>query len=167
MKVQASPMFNPDSVSFVAQKKMISHIAAAFLLLVAFAIHGTEQKNRGCSRLIHDVHLNRLLDLVSFFAISTAKVAGKNGSEDESPGSYAGQRHLSRQATNHSQGLFLAYHLWFVWGETNYEPGFRPKTKYGDGIKLPVPLVNRRQCPCRLLVQFDSGCWMILFSLPF
>ncbi|XP_028589686.2 macrophage colony-stimulating factor 1 isoform X1 [Podarcis muralis] len=43
---------------------MISHIAAAFLLLVAFAIHGTEQKNRGCSRLIHDVHLNRLLDLV-------------------------------------------------------------------------------------------------------
>ncbi|XP_033008354.1 macrophage colony-stimulating factor 1 isoform X2 [Lacerta agilis] len=43
---------------------MISHIAAAFLLLVACAIHGTEQKNRGCSRLIHDVHLNRLLDLV-------------------------------------------------------------------------------------------------------
>ncbi|CAI5777416.1 macrophage colony-stimulating factor 1 isoform X2 [Podarcis lilfordi] len=43
---------------------MISPIAAAFLLLVAFAIHGTEQKNRGCSRLIHDVHLNRLLDLV-------------------------------------------------------------------------------------------------------
>ncbi|XP_034979070.2 macrophage colony-stimulating factor 1 isoform X1 [Zootoca vivipara] len=43
---------------------MISHIAAAFLLLAACAIHGTEQKDRSCSRLIHDVHLNRLLDLV-------------------------------------------------------------------------------------------------------